>query len=308
MRALVTTGPDGPGLHLAEVDEPQPHSNEVVVRLRATSLNLGEVRHLAEEEPGTRLGWDVAGDVVAAAADGSGPGVGSRVVGIVGERGWGERVAVPTHALAVIPDAVSYAQASVLPIAGLTAWRAMEHGGFLLGKRVLITGASGGVGRLAVQLAALSGAHVTGVVGALARGEGLTALGADEVAVGIEAAPGPFDLVLESVGGESMAHALTQLSEDGVLVTYGRSALSPGAVDTYWFGGHSGARMVGLLVFTEVEARRLGTVQLDRMLALIAAGRLDPQISVEGSWQDPMPLIDALTRRSVAGKAVLHID
>lgn len=308
MRALVTTGPHGPGLHMQDVAEPRPRSDEALVRLRATSLNLGEVRYLADDEPGTVLGWDVAGDVMTAAADGSGPAVGDRVVGIVGAGGWGELVAVPTYALAVIPESVTYAQASVLPIAGLTAWRALEHGGFLLGKHVVITGAAGGVGRLAVQLASLSGAKVTGVVGRPERAEGLIELGADAVAVGIEAAEGPFDVVLESVGGESLAYALEQLSDEGVLVTYGRSAMTPGSVDPSWFGGHSGARMIGLLVFTEVDARRLGTQQLERMLALLTDGRLNPQISVEGSWHDPMPLIDALKRRSVAGKAVLLVD
>lgn len=308
MRALVTTGPDGAGLVVGEVEDPHPRSDEAVVGLRATSLNLGEVRHLRDEAPGAVLGWDVAGEVLAQAADGSGPPVGSRVVGIVGGGGWAEQVAVPCHALAVIPDGVSYEAASVLPIAGLTAWRALELGGFLLGRRVLVTGAAGGVGRLAVQLAALSGAEVTGVVGRPERAAGLAELGADSVVVGIEAATGRFDVVLESVGGASLARALDLLTEDGVLVTYGRSSGEPGPVTSYWFGDHSGARMHGLLVFTEVDERRLGTRQLDGMLRLLAGGRLDPQIAATGSWRDAMPLVDALVARRVPGKAVLTVD
>jgi len=308
MRALVTTGPQGPGLILAEVENPQPRSDEVTVRLRATSLNLGEVRHLREAEPGVVLGWDVAGDVVAAAADGSGPPVGSRVVGIVGAGAWAEQVAVPAHALAMIPDEVSDTSAAVLPIAGLTAWRALELGGFLLGRRVLVTGAAGGVGRLAVQLASLSGAHVTGVVSRPERAVGLVELGATEIAVGMHAATGRFDVVLESVGGASMARALDLLADDGVLVTYGRSAGEPAPIDPVWFGDHSGARMVGLLVFTEVKSRRLGTKQLELLLTLLAAGRLDPQISATAPWDRAMPLVDALIAREVSGKAVLVVD
>jgi NADPH2:quinone reductase len=308
MRALVTTGTAGPGLEVKSVADPQPMSNQALVRLRATSLNLGEVRHLRDEEPGTTLGWDVAGDVVAAAADGSGPSVGSRVVGLVGEGGWAEQVAVPTHALAVIPHDVPYTAAAVLPIAGLTAWRALELGGFLLGRRVLVTGAAGGVGRIAVQLAALSGAHVSGVVGSPERGAGLTELGVDEIVVGMTGASGRYDVVLDSVGGDSLARAMELLAEDGVLVTFGRSSEEPGPIDPYWFGDHSGARMHGLLVFTEVDAHRLGTPQLDRMLALIAAGRLDPQVSMTGRWDDPMPMVDALIARTVSGKAVLAVD
>ena len=307
MRALLTTG-GLPPLALGEAPEPIPRSDEALIALTATSLNRGEVRHLADAEAGSIVGWDVVGAVVAPAVDGSGPATGTRVVGIVGEGGWAERVAVPTHALAEIPAAVSDAEASVLPIAGLTAWRALELGGLLLGARVLVTGGSGGVGRLAVQLATHAGAEVTAVVGRPERRAGLVQLGAHEVVVGIENADGPYDLILESVGGQSMRSASELLAPEGVLVSYGRSSGEDAALDPYWFGGHSGARIEGLLVFTEVERRRLGTPQLDRLLALLAAGRLDAQISRTGSWSDPMPLIDALLERRVDGKAVLLVD
>ena len=308
MRALLTTGKDDPGLALGEAPEPTPASNEALVALSATSLNRGEVRHLADEAPGTLLGWDVVGTVNTPAADGSGPGVGTRVVGIVDGAGWAELVAVPTHALAPIPDAVSDEAASVLPIAGLTAWRALELGDLLLQSRVLVTGGSGGVGRLAVQLAALAGAEVTAVVGRPERAAGLAELDADDVVVGIDAATGPYDLILESVGGQSMRTATELLAPEGVLVSYGRSSGEDAALDPYWFGSHSGGRIEGLLVFTEVARGRLGTTQLERMLSLIAAGELDPQVSFTGSWRDPMPLVQALLDRRVDGKAVLLVD
>jgi NADPH2:quinone reductase len=308
VKALVTTGPDGPGLALGDVARPEPASSDALVRLTATSLNRGEVRHLAEEAPETVLGWDVVGVVEVPAADGSGPPSGTRAVGLVGGAGWAEYVAVPTNALAAIPDSVSDADAAVLPIAGLTAWRALEMGGLLLGSRVLVTGAAGGVGRLAVQLASLAGAHVTAVVGRPERRAGLVQLGASEVVVGIENASDRYDLILESVGGASMRHASEVLASEGTLVTYGRSSGEDGAIDPYWFGDHSGARIEGLLVFTEVDRHRLGTAQLDKLLALIAAGRLDPQVTRTGSWREPMPLVQALLDRQVDGKAVLTVD
>ncbi|HEX5018594.1 MAG TPA: zinc-binding dehydrogenase [Actinomycetes bacterium] len=308
MKALLTTGEGGPGLKLGEVPEPTAASNEALVAVTATSLNRGEVRHLREEEQGVVLGWDVVGTVSQRARDGSGPDVGTRVVGLVDEGAWAEQVAIPTHALAQIPDGVTDAAASVLPIAGLTAWRALELGGPLLGSRVLITGASGGVGRLAVQLAARAGAHVTAVVGRPERAHGLAELGAEDVVVGIESAQGPFDVVLESVGGQSMRTASHELAPEGVLVSYGRSSGEDASLDPYWFGSHSGARIEGLLVFTEVARHRLGTPQLDRLLALMDAGKLDPQVSRVGSWTDPMPLVQALLDREVEGKAVLLVD
>lgn len=307
MKALVTTGPTGPGLQLADVAAPHPTTSQALVTLTATSLNRGEVRHLDEETPGTMLGWDVVGTVAQQAADGSGPAVGTRVVGLVSTAGWAEQVAVPTHAMAAIPDSVSDAAAAVLPIAGLTAWRALELGGLLLGARVLVTGAAGGVGRLATQLASRAGAEVTAVVGRPDRRAGLVQLGAADVVVGIDAAQGRYDLILESVGGDSLRRASEILAPEGVLVTYGRSSGEDGGIDPYWFGDHSGARIEGLLVFTEVDRHRLGTAQLERMLALIAAGRLDPQVTRTGSWRDPMPLVQALLDRAVDGKAVLTV-
>jgi NADPH:quinone reductase-like Zn-dependent oxidoreductase len=306
VKALLTAGEQG--LTFGDAPDPTPASNEALVALSATSLNRGEVRHLADEKPGTVLGWDVVGTVVDPAADGSGPNTGTRVVGIVDEGAWAERVAVPTHALAVIPDAVPDAAAAVLPIAGLTAWRALELGGMLLGARVLVTGASGGVGRLAVQLASLAGAEVTAVVGRPERRAGLVALGADNVVVGIDTAIGRFDLILESVGGQSMRTASELLAPEGVLVSYGRSSGEDAAIDPYWFGSHSGGRIDGLLVFTEVARGRLGTPQLERLLALLASGRLDAQVSRTGTWRDPMPLVQALLDRVVDGKAVLLVD
>src|SRR5450631_2379828 len=148
MRALVSrTTP--PFAELADVDEPRPAPDEALVDVRACSLNRGESKRLATMAPGSRAGWDLAGVVRTAAADGSGPAAGARVVGYLNPGAWAERVAVPTVQLSELPDAITFEQASTLPVAGLTALRALELGGFVVGKPVLITGASGGVGRFA---------------------------------------------------------------------------------------------------------------------------------------------------------------
>src|SRR5207302_7521683 len=107
-------------------------------------------------------GWDLAGIVENEAADGSGPRTGSRVVGMLNPGAWAEVVAVPTSILAEIPESVSFAQAATLPVAGLTALWALEHGGLLLDRLVLITGASGGVGHFACQITRKAGAPYIG--------------------------------------------------------------------------------------------------------------------------------------------------
>ncbi|MFZ0323531.1 MAG: zinc-binding dehydrogenase [Actinomycetes bacterium] len=308
MKALVTPGTGRLELVLRDVDEPSPASGQALVAARATSLNPGEVRTIPGAPDGEILGWDVAGTVVEAAADGSGPPVGTRVVGLVSSGAWAQRVAVSTHALATIPDEVSFTDAATLPIAGLTALRALEMGGLLVGRQVLVTGGAGGVGRIAVQLAHLAGAQVTAVVGRPERAAGLHDLGARTIAVGMENATALYDLVLESVGGPSLTHALEHLAPQGVLVTYGRSSFEPAAIDPAWFGSHSGATMIGLLVFTEVEQRRLGTAQLTTLLDLVARGVLDTQVSIDVPWSDATAAAQALMARSVQGKAVLRIE
>ena len=148
-------------LVLQAVDRPTLLPSQALVKVAAISLNRGEVRRSQTAEAGWRPGWDLAGTIETAAADGSGFPVGTRVVGFVSSGAWAEFVAVFTQAIAALPDSVSFADAATLPVAGLTALYALSKGGSLLGKSVLITGASGGVGYFAVQLARLAGATVT---------------------------------------------------------------------------------------------------------------------------------------------------
>jgi len=182
--ALVNT-PDGPApVELREIPDPLPASNEALVEVQAFSLNRGELASFARNKQGWVPGQDISGTVLRRAANGAGPAAGARVVALVDEFGWAQRAAVPAHRMAVLPDTVSFAQAATLPVAGLTALRTLRHGGALVGRRVLITGAAGGVGTLAVQIAAASGAQVTAVVGRAERAGNLRQLGAADVAVG----------------------------------------------------------------------------------------------------------------------------
>ena len=176
MLGLVNTPNGKAPVELRELPEPQPSRNEALVEVRAFSLNRGELRSFRNNEEGWVPGQDVAGVVLQQAASGEGPPAGARVVALTDEFGWAQRVAVPSHRMAALPESVSFSQAATLPVAGLTALRTLRHGGPLIGRRVLITGAAGGVGMLAVQLAAHSGAHVTAVVGRPERAAGMKEL------------------------------------------------------------------------------------------------------------------------------------
>src|SRR3981081_634247 len=216
IRAVVVDAHAPGRLAIKPVELRGPDRDEVAVRVSAISLNRGETRRaLQVAEPGWRPGWDFAGVVDPAAADGSGPRPGTRVVGILPSGAWAERVNCRSHAVAALPDAVSDAAAATLPVAGLTALHALRQGGLLLGRKVRVDGASGGVGHLACQLATAAGAQVWGHV----RREEYRAAGAewcgDRVVLGSDlgaAKPyGPFWLILDSLGGPPFRAALGML-------------------------------------------------------------------------------------------------
>ncbi len=311
MRAMVVD-PSAPGrLALEEVAMPRPAPNEALVRVAAISLTPYEVKAVASAEAGTRPGWEFAGTVAHAAADGSGPREGARVAGFLDGGAWAEWLAVPTAALGVLPEGVSFAQAATLPIAGLTALYALERGGPLLGRSVLITGASGGVGQFACQLARLGGAaRVVGVVHSAAHAETARAAGAQEVVVGADnvgaARFGPYDVILDSVGGASLASALPLVAEGGTCIAFGTTGGGESTIKMWDLYGKGGVTLYGFLINYEVKLQPIAD-GLPRLAQMVADGTLRTSIGAQAPWMEIARVGHELLERRFTGKAVLHV-
>lgn len=305
MFALVSTPDPNQRLVVREFDEPVPNANEVLVEVKAFSLNRGELRLLELRPNGWRPGQDVAGVVVERAADGSGPDVGTRIVALLEMGGWAERVAVRTDRLAPLPDSVSFEQAATLPIAGLTALRTVRLGESLLGKTALITGARGGVGHFAVQLAAASGAIVTALASSQASAAQLQALGADEVVSKPSASTRVFDFAIESIGGETFRGVLGAMNPRGTVVVIGNASGEDARFRIYDFFGHEDVKILSFLSYNSPQ-----TVSRDLaiLVDLIVRGKLRPQIGLTRSWREINGNLIALRDRQFFGKAVFLVS
>jgi NADPH2:quinone reductase len=291
-------------LALGEAPEPSPAPDEALVAVEAYSLNRGEIFLLEAPRDGWRPGQDVAGRIERAAADGSGPPAGTRVVAHVPSGGWASRVAAPTNALAGLPDDVPATTASTLGVAGLTALRLLRSAGNVGGVRVLLTGASGGVGHFVVELAAAQGALVTAVSSSPERGERLLALGADQVVADVEAAKGPFELVLESVGGASLTTALSRLAPRGKLIWFGQASREPGTLH-FSVAGSAPFASIELFIYWRMGASDAD--DLATLVRLVASGHLHPEIGLVADWRETPDALIALRDRRVRGNAVLTV-
>jgi NADPH:quinone reductase len=295
-------------LVLQTVDRPTPAATEALIKVAAISVNRGEIRRSLTAAAGWRPGWDLAGTIEQAAADGSGFAAGTRVVGFLPGGAWAEVVAVPTHAIAALPDGVSFAEASTLPVAGLTALLALEKGGALLGRSVLITGASGGVGHFACQIARQAGAKVVAQVRRPELVGFVQAAGAHEVIVGEKPTEqyGFYNVILDSVGGSTLPAALELLAIDGICVTFGATAGTEVTLNMSKFYGKGGLNLYGFILFHELKYESAAS-GLQRLVNLLAAGHLHPHIDLQRSWVDIAEVAQQLTDRRFVGKAVLTL-
>jgi len=306
MRAIVQNELGGPEvLHEETREVPTPGIGQLLVKVSAAGVNPADMMNrqtgIFSGPPPFTLGWDVSGVVSAV-----GPGVtlfkaGDEVFGLLpfprGGGAYAEYVLAPTRAMVRKPPALSFVEAAALPLAGLTAWQALvETAQIGLGSRVLITGAGGGVGHLAVQIAKAKGAYVIAV--ASAEGADIARrFGADEVidyqTADVAEVVSDLDVFFDVVGGDYPLKALSTLRRGGVLVSSLPQSLAAAAA----LAGEKGVRIAGLFV----ESDRVGMTDLADM---VASGRLRPLVATTYPLEDAA---QAHRVKSGPGKVVLEI-
>ncbi len=207
---------------------PQPGGGEVRVRVRAAGLNGADqiqLRGFYPAPPGSPAdipGLEMAGEVVELGAGATRFQVGDRVLGILGGGGQAEQCVVHERVLMPVPERLSWAEAGGAAEVYTAAHDALfTQGGLQAGERLLVHGAAGGVGSAAVQLAVNAGARVTASVRNPDSRELVAALGAEVIAPEGFEQHGPFDLVLELIGGPNMAGNLEALEVGGRILVIG---------------------------------------------------------------------------------------
>ena len=302
VRALVVDPSAPAAVSLAGVPAPVAGPGQVLVDISHASLNYGDLNDARSGRvpAGAVLGSDAAGVVVQAAADGTGPAVGTRVVALT-SGAFAERVAIDVGALAEVPETLNLAAAVALPVAGVAALRSLRAAGVTPDTRVLVTGASGGVGRFAVQLAARAGAHVIASVGSATRGEGLVEAGADEVLIGLAGLDRPVDVVIDSVGGPQLVAAWNLLAPGGSVQSVGWTSGEPAVFPPYATVGPAKS-LTSFVIEGDAAA------DLAILAELAAGGALTVEIGWQGSWERFAEAAEALRGRRVFGKAVLEVS
>jgi NADPH:quinone reductase-like Zn-dependent oxidoreductase len=306
MRQVVLGGPEV--LQEVEIAKPELGVSQILVRVHAAGLNPTDWGHRAFPiflgPPPYTLGWDVSGVVEA-----TGFGVtlfkpGDEVFGMLpyphGVGSHAEYVTGPARAFAAKPKNLDHVQAGALPLAGLTAWQALNDTARLeAGQRVLIHAAAGGVGHLAVQIAKARGAYVIGTASArhhdLVRG-----LGADELidytTTDFETAVSDVDVVLDTISGDYPARSLRTLRPGGLLV-----ALLPFPPEVAEEASRLGVRAEIMLV----EHDHAG---MTAIADLVADGKLRPVIAGIFPLADAAKAHELGETRHVAGKLVLTMQ
>jgi NADPH:quinone reductase-like Zn-dependent oxidoreductase len=294
MRAIRLHTPDGPaGLTLEEVQTPAPEAGEALVRVHAAAITRDELTWPVDRLPAIPS-YELSGVVEALGSGADGVAIGDAVYALTPfdrDGAAADYIAVPANLLAPKPRALDHVQSAAVPLAALSAWQGLfTHGELKEGQRVIVTGAGGGVGHFAVQLARQAGAHVIGTASP-AGAERARNLGAQEVfdptPEGLGAILGPIDLVFDTAGGDSLTGSARFAHEGAKMVSIAEDL--PEGVEGVYF---------------VVEPDRAQLLELTR---LIESGDLLPAIDSVFPLAEGRKAFERSMAGGKAGKVVLRV-
>ena len=308
-------------LSVDRLDVPEPGEGQVLLRVGAAGVDRG-VWHIMAGLPyivrpmfGMSTprqpipGLDVAGTVVALGSGTTGLTIGDEVFGTA-DGSFAEYAVADASALARIPNGIDMVHAAALPVSGLAALEAVrDHGAVRAGQKVLVLGASGGVGGYAVQIAAAAGAEVTGVASA-AKADFVRSLGArrviDYASTDVTALPDRYDVIIDINGRMPLGRLVRILTSEGTLVIVG------GEDGGKLTGGIQ--RQFGARIRSAFTRRRLGffissesRAGLPELARLVSSGQLRSTVDVVRPLSAVREAIDDLSAGRVRGKVVLHV-
>lgn len=323
MKAIVQTkfGPARDVLKPTEVETPAPGKGEVLVKVHAASIHIGDFYTIAGLPYVMRPmfaalraknrvpGMDIAGTVEAVGDEVAQLHQGDEVFGSY-KGAFAEYACFPEQSLALKPDNLTFEQASTLGVSALTALQALrDQGNVESGQKVLITGASGGVGTFAVQIAKALGAEVTGVC-STRNMEMVRSIGADHV---IDYTQDDFtegdrryDFILDNVGSRSMADTRRALNATGTLLTNGARVGG-------WFGGLTDPiKALASSLFVRGQCRPFVSTckpeDLAELKELVEAGKLTPILDQTYPLEQTAEAVTHVSERHTQGKTTITLD
>jgi NADPH:quinone reductase-like Zn-dependent oxidoreductase len=305
MKAIRTHEPTGiSGLVFEDAPEPKPMICEVLVRVAACGITHNELDwpiwtcRAGHQRTSVIPGDEVSGVVAALGFGTAGLAVGDEVFGLADQLRDGaaaEYVAIEARNVARKPQTVDHVHAAAVPRAGLTAWQALfDHGKLAKGQTVVIHGAGGAVGSMAVQLARWAGAEVIGTGRSHSRALA-TELGADRYialdADRLEDVAGQADLVFDTIGGDVLAASAALLRPGGTLISVKAAASLPTTRDG-----------IKTLIFIQESSR----AQLTELARLVDEGHLRPQVGAVYPLAQAVKAYSAKAAGGIPGRIVLQ--
>ena len=318
MKAIIYTTYGSPDvLQLKDIEKPTPKDNQVLVKVHAASANPADW-HLMRAEPflarfangllkpkNTRLGADLAGHIEAVGRNVTRFRIGDAVFGELPLDAMGsfaEYVCISEELLALKPDKLTFEQAAAVPLAAFTALQGLRDKGQIRpGQRVLVNGASGGVGTFAVQIAKSFGTEVTGVC-STRNLDLVRSIGADHIIdytqTDFTNTGQRYDLIFDAIGNRSVSDLKRALTPNGICSVAGFTSLSR-LFQTMFFGGKN----VGLM-----ETAKANQADLVFIQGLLEAGKVVPVIDRRYPLSETAEAIRYLEAGHARGKVIVTIE